>query len=88
MPRKPASENVLCLCRLLNILANISNLFFFFFFFFFAYRQTAWALEEQSDLGPLFCKNDFKNHKQVTKQTAIDVSGSLRIKNSTTIVKR
>ena len=28
MPRKPASENVVCLCRLLNILANFSNLFF------------------------------------------------------------
>ena len=27
MPRKPASENVICLCRLLNILANFSNLF-------------------------------------------------------------
>ena len=27
MPRKPASENVLCLCCLLNILANFSNLF-------------------------------------------------------------
>ena len=27
MPRKPASENVVCLCRLLNILANSSNLF-------------------------------------------------------------
>ena len=27
-PRKPASENVVCLCRLLNILANFSNLFF------------------------------------------------------------
>ena len=26
-PRKPASENVICLCRLLNILANFSNLF-------------------------------------------------------------
>ena len=26
-PRKPASENVVCLCRLLNILANCSNLF-------------------------------------------------------------
>ena len=26
MPRKPASENVVCLCRLLNILANFSNL--------------------------------------------------------------
>ena len=27
MPRKPASENVVCLCRLLNILANFSNLY-------------------------------------------------------------
>ena len=27
MPRKPASENVVCLCRLVNILANFSNLF-------------------------------------------------------------
>ena len=26
-PRKPASENVICLCRLLIILANFSNLF-------------------------------------------------------------
>ena len=27
MPRKPASENFVCSCRLLNILANFSNLF-------------------------------------------------------------
>ena len=27
MPRKSASENVVCLCHLLNILANFSNLF-------------------------------------------------------------
>ena len=27
-PRKTASENVVCLCRLLNILADFSNLFF------------------------------------------------------------
>ena len=27
MPRKPASENVVCLGRLLNSLANFSNLF-------------------------------------------------------------
>ena len=26
-PRKPASENVVCLCRLLNIFANFLNLF-------------------------------------------------------------
>ena len=50
MPRKPASENVVCLCRLLYLLANFSNIFF-------AYRQTVLTqirllLEEQSDLGP------------------------------------
>ena len=28
MPRKSASENIVCLCHLLNILANFSNLFF------------------------------------------------------------
>ena len=49
-PRKTASENVDCLCRLLNILANFSKLFF-------AYRQTVLTqirllLKEQSDLGP------------------------------------
>ena len=49
-PRKTAFENVVCLCRLQNILANFSNLFF-------AYRQTVWTLirlllKEQSDLGP------------------------------------
>ena len=49
-PRKTASENVICLCRLLNILAN-------FFKPIFAYRQTVWTqirllLKEQSDLGP------------------------------------
>ena len=26
-PRKPASETTVCLCRLLNIFANFSNLF-------------------------------------------------------------
>ena len=50
VPRKNASENVVCLCRLLNILANFSKLFF-------AYRQTVWTLirlllKEQSELGP------------------------------------
>ena len=55
MPRKPASENVLCLCRLLNIRANFSNLFF-------AYRQAVLTLirlllEEQSDLGPHCLQN-------------------------------
>ena len=37
-PRKPAFENVVCLCRLLDILANFSNLFL--------------HTGEQSDLGP------------------------------------
>ena len=27
MPRKPASKNFICLCHLLNILVNFSNLF-------------------------------------------------------------
>ena len=49
-PRKSASENVVCLCRLLHLLANFSNLHF-------AYRQTVWTqirllLKEQSDLDP------------------------------------
>ena len=45
--KKPASENVVCLCRLLNILANFSSLFL----------RTAKSVEpdqtapEQSDLG-------------------------------------
>ena len=49
-PRKSASENVVCLCRLLHLLANFSNLHF-------VYRQTVWTqirllLKEQSDLSP------------------------------------
>ena len=35
-PRKPTSENVVCFCRLLNILANFSNMLF-------AYRRTVWT---------------------------------------------
>ena len=35
-PRKTASENVVCLCRLLNILANFIKPIF-------AYRQTVWT---------------------------------------------
>ena len=50
MPRKTTSENVICLCRLLHLLANFSDILL-------AYRQTVWTmirllLEEQSDLGP------------------------------------
>ena len=49
MPRKPVSENVVCLCRLLNILAHFSNLFLLTGKLV-DLDQT--ALEEQSDLGP------------------------------------
>ena len=45
MPRKPASENVVCLCRLLNILAN---------YFCIEANRVDPDLEEQSDLG-LYC---------------------------------
>ena len=30
--------------------------------------------------APKVCKNDFKNHKQMTKQTTIVVTGALRVK--------
>ena len=36
MPRKPASESVVCLCCLLHLLGNVSNILF-------AYRQTVWT---------------------------------------------
>ena len=42
-PRKTASENVVCLCRLLNILADFSNLFL--------HKAIRLLLKEQSDLG-------------------------------------
>ena len=76
MPRKPASENVVCLCRLLNIHANFSNLFL----------HTANSVDPgqtaprgQSELGPHCLQNDTSNHKQMTKHTAIIVIGSLRV---------
>ena len=37
VPRKSASENVVCICRLLHLRANFSNLHF-------VYRQTVWTL--------------------------------------------
>ena len=48
-PKKTASENVVCLCRLLIFLQNFQT--------YFAYRQTVWTqirllIKEQSDLGP------------------------------------
>ena len=47
MPRKPASENVVCLCCQLNSLANFSNLFYIQ-----ANGVDLDQTEEQSDLGP------------------------------------
>ena len=46
-PRKPAPENVVCLCCLLNIRANFSNLFLHTGIY-----SVDLFLEEQSDLGP------------------------------------
>ena len=48
-PRKAAFENVVCLCYLLNILANFSNLFLHIGK---QWTQITLLLEEQSDLGP------------------------------------
>ena len=78
MPRKLASENVVCLCRLLHLLANFSNILF-------AYRQTVWTqirllLEEQSDLGPHCLQQWLFSNRQKTKHTAIVVIGALRVK--------
>ena len=36
VPRKTTSENVICLCCLLHLFANFSNILF-------AYRQTVWT---------------------------------------------
>ena len=43
-PRKPASENVVCLCRLLNVLANFSNIFL--------HTGKQCGPRSESDLGP------------------------------------
>ena len=74
-PRKPAYENVICLCRLPNIPANFSNLFL----------HTSKQCGPRSDWSSLIwvhtvCRNDFQNHKKMTKQTTIVVIGSLRVK--------
>ena len=52
MPRKPASENVICLCRLLNIYANFSNLFCIQANSVDPDQTAKGDLKEQSDLGP------------------------------------
>ena len=52
MPRKPASENFVCLCWLMNILANFSNLFLHTGKQCGPDQTVPSLLEEQSDLGP------------------------------------
>ena len=55
MPRKPASENVVCLCRLLNILTNFSN--------FFCIQANSVDPDQTAPRGAVInavCKNDFK----------------------------
>ena len=68
MLRKPASENVVCLCHLLNILAKFSNLFL----------HT--GKHTDPDQVHTVRKNNFQNHKQMTKQMTVVVIGSLRVK--------
>ena len=74
MPRKTASENVVCLCRLLNILTDFSNLFL----------HTGKQCGPRSDSSLIWvhtvCKNDFKNDKEMTKQMTVVVTGALRVK--------
>ena len=50
-PRKTASENVICLCRLLNILADFSNLFL----------HTGKQCGPRSDWSTLFAKRLLKS---------------------------
>ena len=74
-PRKPASKNVVCLCRLLNILANFSNLFLH------TGRQSGPKPGAVWSWSTLFAKWLLKNHKQMTRQTTIVVIGSLSVKS-------
>ena len=73
-PRKPASENAVCLCLLLNILANFSNIFL--------PRGAVWSWSTMF-AKMFFCV--FFNHKQMTKQMPIVVTGSLRVKTKLTL---
>ena len=72
MPRKTASENVVCLCRLLNILANFSNLFL----------HTGKQCGPRSDWSgsTLFAEMTFKITSR-RQQTTIVVIGALRVKH-------
>ena len=75
VPRKTASES-----RLLNILADFSNLFLH------TGKQCGpWSDWSSLIWGHTVCKNDFYNHKQMTKQTTIVVIGTLRVNNISTL---
>ena len=70
-PRKPAFGNVVCLCRLLNILANISN--------------QANSVDPNQTVPSLIwvhtvCKKTFKNQEQMRKQTTIVVVAAQGLK--------
>ena len=77
MPRKPASKNVVCLCRLLNILRNFSNLFLHT-----DIQANSVDPDQTAPRGAvcpgstLFAKMTFK----ITKQMTIVVIGSLWVK--------
>ena len=79
-PRKTASKNVVCLCRLLIFLQTFQICF--------SIQANSEDPDQTAPRGAvwsgstLFAKNDFKNHKQMTKQTTIVVIGSLRVKAS------
>ena len=77
-PRKTASENVVCLCRLLNILANFIKPIF-------AYKQTVWTqirllLKEQSDLSPHCLQKWLLKPQADNKADELVVTGALRVK--------
>ena len=79
-PRKPVSENDVCLCPLLNILANFSNLFL----------HTGKQCGPRSDCSfrssliwvHTVYNNDFESYWQKTKQTTIVVIGALRVEQT------
>ena len=82
-PRKPASENVICMspaeysCKLFKL--------------FFCTQTNSVDPEQTAPRGAVWsghtvCKNDFQNHKQTTKQMTIVVIGSLRVKISASTI--
>ena len=69
MPRKPASENVVCLCCLLNILQSFQT--------YFCIQANSVDPDQTAPRGAVrFGPHCFQNHKQTT----VVVIGSLRVK--------